>query len=77
MAFFSQKVLRKFEGDYTFVIVTDRQELDDQVYKTFASVGAVTEGQVQAESGEHLKQALAGEPPQHLHSDPEVPHREG
>jgi type I restriction enzyme R subunit len=58
MAFFSQKVLRKFEGDYTFVIVTDRQELDDQVYKTFASVGAVTEGQVQAESGEHLKQLL-------------------
>jgi type I restriction enzyme R subunit len=50
--------MRKFEGDYTFVVVTDRQELDDQIYKTFASVGAVTEGQVQAGSGEHLKRLL-------------------
>jgi type I restriction enzyme, R subunit len=58
MVFFSQKVSRKFEGDYTFVIVTDRQELDDQIYKTFASIGAVTERQVQAENGEHLKQLL-------------------
>ncbi len=58
MVFFSQKVLRKLVGDYTFLIVTDRQELDDQIYKTFSGVGAITEGQVQAESGEHLKQLL-------------------
>ncbi len=59
MVFFSQKVLRKLEGDYTFVIVTDRRELDDQIYKNFASVGAVTEGQVQAKSGEDLKRLLS------------------
>jgi type I restriction enzyme R subunit len=58
MVFFSQKVLRKIPGNWTFLIVTDRQELDDQIYKTFASVGAVTEQQVQATSGEHLKQLL-------------------
>jgi type I restriction enzyme R subunit len=58
MVFFSQKVLRKLKGDYTFLVVTDRQELDDQIYKTFSSVGAVTEGQVQADSGDHLKQLL-------------------
>jgi type I restriction enzyme, R subunit len=58
MVFFSQKVLRRFMGDFTFLIVTDRQELDDQIYKTFADVGAVTEGQVQAESGEDLKRLL-------------------
>ncbi len=58
MVFFSQKVLRKLEGDYTFLIVTDRRELDDQIYKTFAGVGAVTEGQVQAEDGGHLKRLL-------------------
>lgn len=58
MVFFSQKVLRKIEGDYTFLIVTDRQELDDQIYKTFSSVGAVTEGQVQAGNGDHLKRLL-------------------
>lgn len=58
MVFFSQKVLRKIKGDWTFVIVTDRRELDAQIYKTFSSCGAVTEGQVQAESGEHLRRLL-------------------
>ena len=58
MIFFSQKVLRKIPGNWTFLIVTDRQELDDQIYKTFQNTGAVTEQQVQAESGEHLQQLL-------------------
>src|SRR5713226_9067195 len=58
MVFFSQKVLRKIPGNWTFLIVTDRQELDDQIYKTFQNVGAVTEHQVQAGSGEHLRQLL-------------------
>ncbi|HHT9114862.1 MAG: HsdR family type I site-specific deoxyribonuclease [Planctomycetes bacterium] len=58
MIFFSQKILRKFEGNYTFLIVTDRKELDEQIYKNFASVGAVTEQEVHAESGEHLGQLL-------------------
>ncbi len=58
MIFFSQKILRRFPGHWTFLIVTDRQELDDQIYKTFASAGAVTEKQAQATSGEHLKRLL-------------------
>ena len=58
MIFFSQKVLRKFEGNYTFLIVTDRKELDEQIYKNFAEVGAVTEQEVHAESGRHLEQLL-------------------
>jgi len=58
MIFFSQKILRKFYGDYTFVIVTDRRELDGQIYENFASVGAVTEAEVHADSGKHLKQLL-------------------
>ena len=60
MIFFAQKVLRKIPGNWTFVIVTDRDDLDNQIYKTFASVGAVTEPEeeVRAEDGEHLKQLL-------------------
>ncbi len=58
MVFFSQKVLRKIPGNWTFLIVTDRQELDDQIYKTFQDVEAITEQQVQAESGLHLQQLL-------------------
>ena len=42
MMFFAQKVLRKIPGNWTFVVVTDRQELDGQIYKHFASAGVVT-----------------------------------
>jgi type I restriction enzyme R subunit len=58
MMFFAQKVLRQIPGKWTFLIVTDRQELDDQIYKTFANAGVITEPHVQATSGEHLKQLL-------------------
>ena len=60
MVFFAQKVLRKLQGNWTFLVVTDRTELDDQIYKNFADVGAVKEPKerVRAESGEHLKQLL-------------------
>ncbi len=58
MIFFSQKVLRKFEGNFTFVVVTDRHELDDQIYENFQNAGVVTEDKVQAESGNHLKRLL-------------------
>ncbi|HOW28295.1 MAG TPA: type I restriction endonuclease subunit R [Elusimicrobiota bacterium] len=58
MIFFAQKVLRKIPGNWTFVIVTDRQELDDQIYKNFANAGVVTEQQAQANSGKELQQLL-------------------
>ncbi|GGR75272.1 DEAD/DEAH box helicase [Deinococcus seoulensis] len=60
MVFFAQKVLRKVPGNWSFVVVTDRDELDSQIYKTFARTGAVTEpeDQVRAESGAGLKQLL-------------------
>lgn len=35
MVFFAQKILRKVSGNWTFVIITDRMELDDQIAKTF------------------------------------------
>ncbi len=58
MMFFAQKVLRKVPGNWTFVVVTDRQELDGQIYKHFASAGVVTENGAQAESSRHLRQLL-------------------
>ena len=58
MMFFAQKVLRKVPGNWTFVVVTDRQELDGQIYKHFASAGVVTEAHAQAESSKHLRQLL-------------------
>ncbi|MCX7038018.1 MAG: type I restriction endonuclease subunit R [Spirochaetes bacterium] len=63
MVFFAQKVLRRLAGNWTFVVVTDRVELDDQIAKTFKTVGAVseTEGdQCHASSGAHLRELLRG-----------------
>src|SRR6266704_4267597 len=60
MVFFSQKVLRKLPGNWTFLIVTDRDDLDGQIYRNFASTGAVIEPEeaVRAQSAEHLRQLL-------------------
>ena len=60
MVFFTQKVLRKVLGSCTFVIVTDREELDDQITKTFKATGATAREDVRATSGEHLKELLRG-----------------
>ncbi len=35
MVFFSRKVNRKVPGNFTFLIITDRTDLDDQIHKTF------------------------------------------
>lgn len=62
MVMFAEKVLRRLGGNYTFVIVTDRTELDDQIAGQFASAGALTKDihQAQAGSRAHLKELLAG-----------------
>jgi type I restriction enzyme R subunit len=63
MVFFAQKVLRKQAGNWTFVVVTDRVELDDQIAKTFKATGAVTQAEgdaCHAQSGAHLRELLRG-----------------
>lgn len=35
MVFFSRKVRRKINGNFSFLIITDRDDLDTQIYKTF------------------------------------------
>lgn len=61
MVFFAQKILRKVPGNWTFVVVTDRVELDDQIAKTFKACGAVSEAVsdvCHAQSGTQLRQLL-------------------
>jgi type I restriction enzyme R subunit len=61
MVFFAQKVLRKIPGNWTFVVVTDRVELDEQIAKTFAACGAVSDAQIShAQSGAQLQELLSG-----------------
>ncbi len=60
MVFFSRKIVRKLPGNWTFLVVTDRDDLDSQIYKNFADSGTVKEpeSQVRANSGQHLQQLL-------------------
>jgi type I restriction enzyme R subunit len=63
MVFFAQKVLRRLAGNWTFVVVTDRVELDDQIAKTFKAVGAVSKAEGErchAGSGAQLRELLRG-----------------
>jgi type I restriction enzyme R subunit len=62
MLYFAQKILRTKPGNWTFVIVTDRMELDRQISDTFANCSALTKerDEIQAQSREHLKQLLQG-----------------
>jgi type I restriction enzyme R subunit len=63
MLFFAQKVLRIMPGNWTFVVVTDRAELDDQIVKTFTRAGAISEAESRvcpATSGERLRELLRG-----------------
>jgi len=61
MVFFTRKVHRKLGGNFTFVILTDREDLDTQIYKTFAGCGIVDNDRdpCRASGGKHLGKLLA------------------
>ena len=65
MVFLAQKVRRKFEGSPTFVILTDREELNSQISDTFENCGLLGKtkaSQFIATSGDDLVQKLKGNP---------------
>ncbi|MDD2605154.1 MAG: DEAD/DEAH box helicase family protein [Desulfobacteraceae bacterium] len=61
MVMFTRKVHRKIGGNFTFLVLTDRDDLDTQIYKTFAGCGVVDNDRdpCRAASGEHLGSLLA------------------
>ena len=69
MVMFSRKVRRKLGGNFTFLVLTDRDDLDTQIYKTYAGCGVVDHDRdaCRAGSGEHLRRLL-GEHKSHLFS---------
>lgn len=66
MVFFAKKVRRKVEGAPTFVILTDREELNTQISDTFENCGLlgkdIKASQYIATSGNDLIQKLHGNP---------------
>ncbi|SET59049.1 type I restriction enzyme, R subunit [Nitrosomonas marina] len=60
MVFFTRKIHRCLGSHFTFLICTDRDDLDGQIYKTYAGCGLVDNDRdpCRAGSGEHLKELL-------------------
>ena len=58
MAFFAEKVRRKLEGNFTFLLMTDRNDLDGQIYKTFAGCSVADDQTPRAASGDDLERRL-------------------
>lgn len=60
IVFFARTVHRKLGGNYSFVVLTDREDLDTQIYKTFGGCGVVDNDRdpCRATSGAHLQELL-------------------
>ena len=58
MAFFAEKVRRVVPGNFTFVVMTDRDDLDDQLHRTFVGCGIADETTPRATSGHRLRELL-------------------
>ena len=50
MIFYSRKIRRKVEGNWSFLIITDRKDLDDQIYRNFKETETITETKDQKEN---------------------------
>jgi len=59
MIFYVRKIFRKQTGDFTFVVVTDRNDLDDQIYKNFLHTNTVTRAEAaQPKNSEEMRKFL-------------------
>ncbi|MBV1900040.1 MAG: DEAD/DEAH box helicase family protein, partial [Kordiimonadaceae bacterium] len=60
IAFYTRKIHRKLGSNFTFLVCTDREDLDDQIYKTFSGCGLVDNDKdpCRAGSGKHLEELL-------------------
>lgn len=59
MVFFTRKVRRKINGNFTFVIITDRAELDTQIHKTFVRTEVIgSKEECQPKDGNQLRDYL-------------------
>lgn len=58
MAYFVEKVRRTVQGAFTFVLITDREDLDDQIARTLIGCGIADEQAPRAASGRDLQEIL-------------------
>lgn len=60
MIFLARKIFRKFKGDFSFVIITDRDDLDGQIYRNFLNTETVKESDAaQPKNSEEMRLFLS------------------
>lgn len=64
MVMFVRKVRRKLQGNFTFLVITDREDLDDQIHKTFIRTEVIgKKDEVCPGSGKDLREYLSTNKP--------------
>ena len=59
MVMFARKVMRKIVGNFSFLVVTDRDDLDTQIHKTFVRTDVIKQSEiVQPANSEKLREYL-------------------
>ncbi len=59
MIFYARKIFRKLTGNFTFVVVTDREDLDGQIYRNFLNTGTVQKNEAaQPKDSEEMRKFL-------------------
>ncbi len=59
MIFYARKIFRKQTGNFTFVVVTDRDDLDGQIYRNFLNTRTVNEAEAaQPKNSEEMRRFL-------------------
>lgn len=59
MIFYARKIFRKQTGNFTFVVITDRADLDGQIYRNFLHAGTVGKAEAaQPKNGEEMLKFL-------------------
>ena len=64
MVMFVRKVKRKLHGNFTFLVITDREDLDTQIYKTFVRSEVIGDKEeCQPKNAVQLREFLSGNKP--------------
>lgn len=59
MIFYVRKIFRKLPGNFTFVVITDREDLDGQIYRNFLNTGTVQKHEAaQPKNSEEMRRFL-------------------
>jgi type I restriction enzyme R subunit len=60
MIFYVRKIFRKHTGNFSFVVITDRDDLDGQIYRNFLNTGTVKKKEAaRPRNGEEMRQFLS------------------